>query len=551
MTATPTASSDRSFSAPSGLPAPAAGGASPARLECRNPATLERLGEVTVHDRAQVVAAVERARRAQPAWGRASYAERRRVMAALLEYTTSHQDEICRAAVRDSGKTMLDAVMGEIFPVCEKLRYTIAEGERDLAPETRAPGILMHKTARVEYHPLGVIGVIAPWNFPFHNIFCPLVPALFAGNAVVVKVSELASGSAAYYQSICDQVLEACGHSRDLVQILTGAGETGSALCTSGVDKVFFTGSPENGRRVMEAASHTLTPVVLELGGKDPMIICDDADLDQAVSAALLGVFTACGQMCVAAERLYVFDAIHDEFVRRVVEKVSSFRQGPTLDADGRPAQVDVGATTMPRQLAIIEAQVQDAVQKGARVLCGGRRNPNLPGQFFEPTVVVDADHTMRLVREETFGPVMTILRVRDEEEAVRLANDTSYGLGSSVFTRDSRRAGRIASRLSAGMTVVNDYGVAYMAQSLPFGGVRASGFGRINGREGLRACCHTKAVVGDRFPIHMAYPIYPVRPGSYELVTDLVGMLYGPGIGGRVRSVVRGVKRLAGMVLG
>jgi acyl-CoA reductase-like NAD-dependent aldehyde dehydrogenase len=519
----------------------------PETLECRNPATLERLGDVPVLSRAEVVQRVERGRRAQGSWGRTSFAERRRVLRALLDHIVAHQEEICRACARDSGKTLVDAAMGEIFPVCEKLRYTIAHGESDLSPEARRAGVLVHKKVRVEYHPLGVVGVLCPWNFPFHNVLCPVIPALFAGNAVVVKVSEWTSWSAADFQAIFDEVLSKTGHSKDLVQIITGAGETGSALVTSGVEKVFFTGSPGNGKKVAAAAAETLTPVVLELGGKDPMIICDDADLDQAVGTAMLGVFTACGQMCVAAERLYVFDGIYEKFVERIVEKVRALRQGPPSEDAG--GQYDVGAMTMPRQLEIIERQVKDAVQKGARVLAGGRRNPNLKGQFWEPTVLVDVDHTMAVVREETFGPVMTIVRVHSEEEAVRLANDSPYGLGSSVFTKDNKRAERIARQISAGMTVVNDYGIAYMMQAAPFGGVRISGFGRINGREGLRACCNEKTVVTDRLPIHQGMSFYPIKAATYPLLENTVSLIYGRGLTTKVKALGGIAKSLVSLI--
>jgi acyl-CoA reductase-like NAD-dependent aldehyde dehydrogenase len=261
------------------------------------------------------------------------------------------------------------------------------------------------------------------------------------------------------------------------------------------------------------------------------MIICDDADLGQAVGAALLGVYTACGQMCVAAERLYVFDGIYDRFVQDVVQKVRALRQGPPSSDYPEGGRFDMGATTMPRQLAIIEAQLDDAVKKGAQILVGGKRNTQWPGQFFEPTVVVNCDPTMELVQKETFGPVMTIQRVSSEQEAIALANATGYGLGSSVFTKDARRAERIAAGIQAGMTVVNDYGIAYMIQSAPFGGLRLSGFGRINGREGLRACCHTKTVVTDRVPIHASMSLYPVRPATFPLLRSLITLIYGQGV--------------------
>jgi acyl-CoA reductase-like NAD-dependent aldehyde dehydrogenase len=506
-----------------------------ATLDCHDPATLERLGAAEVMDRARIEGIVARARAAAPAWAATSFATRRAVLRDLLDWIVAHQGEICRLAARDSGKTLVDAAMGEVFPVCEKLRYTIAHGERDLRPQWRSPGFLLHKRGRVEYLPLGVVAVIAPWNFPFHNIYCPLIPALFAGNAVIVKVSEWTSWSAPEYLEIMHRVLRKHGLSTDLVQFVTGYGESGADLIRSGVDKVFFTGSPGNGRKVMATASDSLTPVVLELGGKDPLIVCDDADLDQASDAAMLGVFTACGQMCVGAERIYVFDAVYDEFVARMETRVAALRQGPPLAGP----IVDCGAMTMPRQLDIIAELVDDAVAKGARALVGGRRNPDHAGQFWQPTLLVDVDHRMRITQEEIFGPVMTVIRVRDEAAAIRLANDCPYGLGSSVFTRDAARGQRMARQIRAGMTVVNDYGLAYMMQSLPFGGVGISGFGRINGAEGLRACCYEKAIVDDRVPLRQSVSFHPVREHSYELVESAVRVIYSRGVADKAKAAL------------
>lgn len=476
---------------------------------------------------------VERARAAQPLWAETSFAQRRAVLRSLLREIVANQERICRDAVEDSGKTMVDAVMGEIFPVCEKLRYVIRHGERDLAPEQRRSGFLLHKRAQVTYHPLGVIGVICPWNFPFHNVLCPLIPALFAGNAVVAKISEWSSWSADATLELIHDVLRRHGQHADLVQLVCGYGDTGAHLVNSGVDKVFFTGSPQTGKQVMATAAGSLTPVVLELGGKDPMIICEDANVDHAVDQALLGVYTACGQMCVGAERIYVHDAVYDRFVDSVLNRVAQLRQGPPLGA----TLVDVGATTMPAQLDKIDALLADAVEKGARVLIGGRRNPILSGQFYEPTILVNVDHCMRITQEEQFAPVMVIIRVGSDEEAVRLANDCPYGLGSSVFTTDPARGRRLATALRAGMTVVNDYGLAYMIQSLPFGGVGLSGFGRINGREGLRACCYTKALVTDRIALGRGVSVYPVHQRSFAVVQSAVKLLYQQGVRRKLRA--------------
>jgi acyl-CoA reductase-like NAD-dependent aldehyde dehydrogenase len=513
-------------------------------MPCVNPATGERMGEVLVMTPDDVRRVVERARRAQPRWARTSFRERRAVLRDLLDVILARQEEISRLAVRDSGKTMVDAAMGEIFPVCEKIRYVLEHGEKDLAPERRSSGFLLHKVADVVYEPLGVVGVIAPWNFPFHNLLCPLVPALFAGNAVVTKVSELASWSSQRYVEMIREVLVRHGQDPDLVAIVTGYGPTGQALVESGVEKIFFTGSPENGKRVMETASKTLVPVVLELGGKDPMIVCDDADLDRAMDSAMLGVFTAAGQMCVGVERVYVMDAVYDAFVRGVTERVSKLRQGPP-----EGPLVDMGATTMPRQLDIIQALVDDAVAKGARVVTGGKRASLGRGTYFEPTLLVDVDHSMRITQEEVFGPVMVVMRVRDEADAIAKANDCPYGLGSSVFTKSLSRGDRIAKSLRAGMSVVNDYGLAYMMQSLPFGGTKISGFGRINGREGLRACCNTKAIVQDRLPFGKAVAIHPIRPHTYAVVEGAVRVIYARGAGDKARAALALGKDLLALV--
>ncbi len=513
-------------------------------IHATDPATGEALGDVHVHTREEIEAMIAMGRKAQVAWGKTSFAERRAVLRTVLAMVVERQEELCRLAVRDSGKTMVDAAMGEVFPVCEKLRYTIAHGAAALAPQRRRAGFLMHKQARVEYRPLGVVAVICPWNFPLHNLFCPTIPALFAGNAVVAKVSEWTSWSAAPYLEIWQQALRKHGHDPKLVQVVTGYGDAGAALVRGGVDKVFFTGSPGNGVKVMAGAADTLTPVVLELGGKDPMIILDDADLDRAVDASLLGVFTACGQMCVGAERLYVHAGVYDRFVEKVRAKVAALRQGPPLGAE----IVDCGAMTMPHQLNIVESLVQDAVDKGARALVGGQRNTTVGPQFFAPTLLVDVDHRMRITQEECFGPVMVVIKVRDDADAVRLANDCPFGLGSSIFSRDRKRAEAIAAQLRTGMTVVNDYGVAYMMQDLPFGGVGISGIGRINGPEGLRACCYEHAVVTDFLPVGKSVAVHPIQPGSYGMVEGAVKLIYGDSLKTRATGALQAARSLLSM---
>jgi acyl-CoA reductase-like NAD-dependent aldehyde dehydrogenase len=512
-------------------------------IECFEPATRRPLGSVAVCPPEEIPKRIARARTAQERWAATSFAERRRVLGLILDHVLAHADELCEVIARDSGKTRHNAMLGEIWPVVEKARWCSAHGERHLRPERVGSGLLLHKRARIEYAPLGVIGVIAPWNYPLQNVLGPSLPALMAGNAVLIKVSEWVAWSSARFQRIFDEALASAGQSPDLVQIVNGYGKTGAALVSGGVDKVIFTGSLENGRRVLAEAARTLTPVVLELGGKDPLIVCDDADLEQSVHAALNGSFINCGQNCLASERTLVFDSVYDEFARRVTEQARALRQGEPLGA----GTVDCGAIVSPLQLELIEEQVQDALSRGAKLLAGGARVLGERGQFFAPTVLGDVTDEMRIAQEETFGPIMLLMRVRDEAHALRVANGTAFGLGATVLTKDARRARRIAEQLVVGNVSVNDFGMTYMAMDLPFGGVRGSGFGRLNGRDGLRAFCNPKAVLDDRFPLHVPAKVFPVGEGSTEVAREVLRLLYERGLGKRLGAAGRLARVLVG----
>lgn len=371
------------------------------------------------------------------------------------------------------------------------------------------------------------VGAIVPWNYPFHNIFNPLTAAVFAGNSIVIKVSEHGSWSAKYYGAIIQEALEAAGAPRDLVQIVTGYGEAGSALVTSGLGKLIFVGSTAVGRKVMEAAAGTLTPVVLELGGKDAFIVCDDADLNQVVPTALRGAFQSCGQNCAGAERFIVHEALYEAFVERCAALTSALRQGPPLG----DAPVDCGAMCMPGAAQRMQQLVDDAVAKGAKVLAGGVL-PAGPGQFYPPTMLVGVTRDMAVWTEEVFGPLLAVVRCSSDDEAVDLANDCPFGLSSSVFTRSKARARAIGVRLEAGMTSLNDFTATYMSQSLPFGGVKASGFDRFAGVEGLRGLTVAKAVAEDTLFFKTQLPPllqYPVGGPAFDFVSGLVRMFYSP----------------------
>jgi acyl-CoA reductase-like NAD-dependent aldehyde dehydrogenase len=514
--------------------------AQPTVIECFEPATHEPLGKVPVDGPDAVRAAVARARAAQVRWGKSTFEERRKLLRLILAHVLDHSDELCELVVRDAGKTRENAILGEVWPVCEKIRWTIANGEKHLRPESMSSGLFLHKKATVLYQPLGVIGVICPWNYPLQNVLGPTIPALFAGNGVVVKVSEQVAWSAERIQRIFDEALDALGYSRDLVRIVNGFGATGAALVKSGVDKIVFTGSVENGRRILEGSVENITPVILELGGKDPFIVCEDAHLEQAVHAVLSGVYIAAGQNCMSAERVLVHESVYDRFLARVKEEVSALRTGSALDEK----TVDMGAIVSPQQVDIVERLVDDALAKGAKALVGGKRRKGR-GQFFEPTVLVDVKTDMAIMKEELFGPVMCVMRYRTEDEAIEIANGTRFGLGSTVMSKSPERARRLAERLRVGSCTINDFGFTYMAQDLPFGGVDASGFGRLNGREGLRACCNSKSILEDRLPLHMPAKLYPVQKGVYELARDGIRVMYQPTMRGRARGAMGLVRDL------
>ena len=508
--------------------------ASPRRpsIPCTEPASGRKLGEVLIDSPAAVREAVRRAREVQPTWAALSFRKRRAVLRHIQDHVLKHADELCEMIVRDAGKTPENAMVGEIWPVNEKLRWTLSRGEACLRPERVSSGLFLHKKATIEYRPRGVIGIVAPWNYPLQNVLGPVVPALMAGNACVVKVSEQVAWSSTRIQWIFDEAFDAFGLPRDLVRIVNGYAESGAALVSGGVDLLVFTGSMENGRKVIAESAKTITPVILELGGKDAMIVCDDADLEQAAHAAMAGSFIAAGQNCLAAERTLVMEGIYDRFVARVAELAGTLRQGTPQDE-----HVDVGALVTEQQLAIVERLVDDAIEKGARAVVGGKRAKRA-GHFFEPTVLVDVTPDMAIMQEETFGPVMAICRVEDEEEAIRVANGTQYGLSATVLSKSAARARRIADRIVSGSASINDYGLTYMAQELPFGGERGSGFGRLNGREGIRALCNVRSLLEDRLPLHVPAKLFPVSEHDYAITRGVIRTIYSKGVKAKARAL-------------
>ena len=459
-------------------------------LRLKSPATLETIGEIECAGAEDVRAAVERARKAQAAWAKLSFDERAEPMWRLLDLFVKRQNEIIDIVVKETGKARAEAIGMEVFSPCDSISYYAKNAKKFLAPEKRRIHGLMGfaKKLRVVFKPLGVVGLITPWNGPVVLAVNPTVQALMAGNAVVHKPSEVTPLSALLLKSLLDEA----GVPPDLYQVVHGDGATGAALIESGVDKVSFTGSVATGRKVGEACGRLLIPCTLELGGKDAMIVCADADLERAAEGAVLGSCMNTGHYCCGTERIYVVEDVYDAFLEKVVERTRQLRQSDSGESD-------VGAVFWDRQLEIIEAHVQDALAKGARVVVGGKRNPELQGLYFQPTVVTEVSHEMDLMTRETFGPILAVKKVKDEDEAVRLANESEYGLNGNVWTGDTEKGLALAQRIDTGGVCVNDMAIIYGIPEAPFGGVKASGVGQVNGQSGIRGYCHAQPITADR----------------------------------------------------
>ena len=491
------------------------------RIRLRNPATLAPLGEVELADAARVRESILSARKAQPAWAELGFDERGRVVRRAVEVLLGRQDEFVECIVSETGKPSPEVLASEIFPACDALEFYAKRAKRTLADRTIPLHLLKNKRLRITFRPLGVVGIITPWNFPFLLSLNPTAQALMAGNAVVLKPSEVAPRSG----QLVAELFRSAGLPEGVLTVLCGDGEAGAALVDAGVDKISFTGSVRTGRAVAEACGRQLIPCTLELGGKDPMIVCADADLERAANGAVFGAFANAGQICTSIERVYVVEEVADDFIARVVRKTAALRQG----ADG---EFDVGPMIWPQQLEVVERHVRSALDGGARALTGGRRNPNAPGLFYEPTVLVDLKQDMEVMRGETFGPVLPIVRVSSEEEALRLANDTPYGLNASVWTRDKRKGVWLAKQIRSGAAVVNDCMLTYAVTEAPFGGVKHSGVGRVNGEAGLKSYCEEQSIVIDRFGAKSELIWYPYSSGKARWLERIMRVVWGSPLG-------------------
>jgi acyl-CoA reductase-like NAD-dependent aldehyde dehydrogenase len=481
----------------------------PDRIEVLNPANGETVGSVDVDSPKMIAEAVARVRANQADWEALGNQGRYRWLGKLRDWLLDSADQIADTMQAETGKVRGDTG-AELIYLADLINFYGSKADKFIGDETvRAHSpLLATRKLKVQYRPHPVVGVISPWNFPMALALGDAIPALQAGAAVVVKPSEFTPLG---LQEAVKAWKEEIG-APDVFDCVHGTGEAGASLVDE-VDFIQFTGSDRTGRKVMARAADTLTPVSLELGGKDPMIVLADADLDRAANAAAWGGMFNSGQVCLSVERVYVEEPVYDEFVAKLTKEVSGLRQG----ADGRSSSMEVGAMTSPNQIAIVADQVDDALAAGAKALTGGKAVEG-PGQYFEPTVLVDVDHTMKVMREETFGPVVGVMKVRDSEEALRLANDSRYGLAGSVFG-GRERAERLARRIEAGAVNVNDVIVNYAAVDVPMGGWKESGIGFRHGEYGIKKYCRPESIITTRLAGKREFNWYPYTRSRQGLV--------------------------------
>jgi|SRR5215218_258006 len=489
-------------------------------IEVENPATGGIAGTVTRMRPDDVAPMVARARAAQPGWWDLGFDGRGAIMRRAQHWVLDNSERVIDTIVSETGKTREDALLAEVGYAAQAFGFWAKNAEKFLADRkirTLSPALLGKKLG-VRYRPRGVVGVIGPWNYPLVNSFGDCIPALMAGNTAVLKPSEVTPLTSL----LMAELFAECGAPPNVYQALTGLGDVGAELIDH-VDFVMFTGSTATGRKVAERAASNLTPFGLELGGKDPMIVLRDADVERAANAATFYSMQNGGQTCISVERVYVEEPVYDRFVKIVTDNVSKLRQG----VPGEPGTVDVGAVTFAKQAEILEAHVADAREKGATVLVGGHSG-NGPGRFFQPTVLTDVDHSMACMTEESFGPTLPIMKVRDADEALRLANDCQYGLQASVWTKDIARGEQIASEIHAGVANVNEHMLSYTALDLPMGGWKESGLGTRHGEEGIRKYCRQQSSLVTRFGPKREYFMFPYTKRSWKITRTFLKTVYG-----------------------
>lgn len=505
-----------------------------------NPATGGALREFECTSEAEVHAAVSRASSAQPSWAALDVRKRIAILRNFQRLLHQKKSEVAQLVTREAGKPYVEALLTEVLVVLDAVRFLIDNAYRLLQDEPVPHGNLAMKTksGRLVREPYGVIGIIAPWNYPFSIPATESLAALVGGNAAVVKPSEFTSLAALELASLLHQA----GVPQEIFQVIVGDGATGAALINSAIDKLVFTGSVPTGKQIAQAAAARLLPVVLELGGKDAMLVLDDADIEIASSGAVWGAFVNAGQACLSVERCYVHRRLYQPFLEACVHHTQGLRVGNGMDPE-----IEVGPLIHQRQVRNVESQVEDARAQGGRVLVGGKRLPQIGSNYYAPTVLADVTHEMRIMREETFGPVLPVMPFDSDEEAIRLANDSDYGLAASVWTRNRARGDALARRIHAGTVMVNDVVSCFGISEAPHGGVKASGIGRSHGRFGLEEMVRIKYLDSDRLSGMEKVWWYGYGNALVRQMEGLLDFQFARGLGQRLRGAARAAGALKG----
>lgn len=488
-------------------------------IQVENPSTGEIIQEVPDLTDAQVAELVERARAAQPAWEALGFDGRARYLKRMQKWFLDNTDRLTQTIHDENGKSIEEATVEVMYGVLASSFWAKHAGKylADEKVSTHSPFVLGRKLV-IRYAPVGVVGVIGPWNNPLLNNFGDVIPALAAGNSVILKPSEVTPLTSLLMAEMCLAV----GLPEDVFAVATGTGPTGAALVER-VDGLMFTGSTRTGKKVAARCGERLIPVSLELGGKDPVIVLADADLERAANVTLFSAMHNSGQTCTSSERVYVEAPVYDEFVTLMTDRFKSLKVGESTGF----GTSESGSLTFPPQLDIVSRHVEEAVADGATALTGGRVKAG-PGRFFEPTLLTGVTQDMACMREETFGPTLPIMKVSDADEAVRLANDTTYGLQAAVWTKDTGKGEEIARKLQVGTVTVNDALANYFALELPMGGWKDSGLGSRHGKDGIRKFANRQSVLVTRFGQKNELHGMPFKPKNYNLLKRLVGTLYG-----------------------
>jgi len=506
------------------------------KLRSVNPATLEVISELETTPVDEVFEISKKAQEAFKKWSSTTIDDRLKLLKKAKEILYETKDEVAKLITLENGKPILESYSMEIFPTLDLFDFHIKNAKKVLKPRKVRSQIPLFWLKRnyIHFEPLGVVAVISPWNYPLLLPIAPIISALVAGNCVIFKPSEYTSliGLKIY------EIFKEAGFPENVFNIVIGFGDVGEALVNSEVDKISFTGSTKTGRIIMQNASKKPIPVTLELGGKDPMIVFDDVDIDLASSAAVWGAFANAGQTCVSVEICYVHEKIFEPFIEKVVEKTKKLKIGNGLDPD-----VEIGPINNEKQLKIIENQIQDAISKGAKVLTGGKRifpkdkeGNELRGYFFEPAVITDVNNSMLLMKEETFGPILPIVRFKSEEEVIEMANSSEYGLSASVWTRDKKRAQRVVEKIKSGSVLVNECVVHYGDAKAPCGGVKSSGFGRVHSEFGIYDMVNVKFESFDFIsPYRLWWFGYDAK--LLETIKNAINFLYSPSFVQRLKS--------------